>query len=213
MITFYDIAAKEGISTVSPNPWKTRYVLNYKKLPYKTVALEYPDIEPQFKKLDIPPSAVKPHGLPLYTSPSIIDEPTKKSITDSYKIAEYLDEMYPETPRVTPKGAEALQAAFYDQFWQLMQPIFPVILPSVLNILNPVSAEYFDRTRTTWLGKPLKDMAKGEERIEMWKKAENLFDALNGWLSKGTGPFLWGHDYFRRFCCRFNTQGNQGLSG
>ncbi|KAJ3561973.1 hypothetical protein NP233_g9861 [Leucocoprinus birnbaumii] len=212
MITFYDIAAKEGVKPSPPTRgrfgelkltirslnWELKfihsYILNYKKLPYKTVAFEYPYLEPEFKKLGIPPSSKKPDGTPFYTSPSIIDNETKTPVTDSYKITEYLDETYPDTPRVIPKGSEALQAAFYDHFWQLMGPIFPILLPTALDILNPVSAEYFDRTRSAYFGKPLKEMApQGDERKEVWKKVEKSFETLDGWLNKSVGPFFMGN--------------------
>jgi glutathione S-transferase len=170
-----------------------RYVLNFKKLPYKTVSLEYPDVEGEFKKFEIPASTTKPDGTPLYTCPSIIDKVTKTAVTDSYKITEYLDKQYPDSPRAIPKGTEALQAAFYDQFWQLVGPVFPFILPHVPALLNPPSAEYFEKSRAAYFGKPLSELApKGEEAVEKWKKVQEAFDTLHGWLSKSSGPYFMG---------------------
>lgn len=171
-----------------------RYVLNYKKLPYKTVPLEYPDLEGEFKKLGIPPSGTKADGSPLYTSPSLTDDATGAKISDSYKIAEYLDKAYPNTPKVIPPGTEALQQAFYDQFWQLVSPLWPLYLPRIPSvILNPPSAEYFTATRSVVFGKPLADVEpKGAENAEGWKKIQAAFDTLNGWLSKSGGPYFMG---------------------
>ncbi|KXN83373.1 hypothetical protein AN958_01510 [Leucoagaricus sp. SymC.cos] len=196
MITFFDLASVNGnsLKTWSPNPWKTRYVLNYKKLSYKTVYLEYPELEPELKKLGIPPSTNPADGTALYTSPSIVDEANKKQITDSYKIAEYLDKAYPDTPQVIPKGTEALQAALYDHLDQLIMPYWPLLLPILPpRCMNPPSAEYFTRTRSAWFGKPLADLEpQGEARTEAWKKVEASFDTINGWLSKSSGPYLMG---------------------
>ncbi|KAJ3561974.1 hypothetical protein NP233_g9860 [Leucocoprinus birnbaumii] len=194
MIIFYDLAAKDGIRTWSPNPWKTRYVLNYKKLPYKTVALEYPDLEPEFKKLGIPPSSVNADGSGSYTSPSIIDEDNKVAVTDSYKIAEYLDKTYPATPSVIPPGTEVFQAAFYDQIEEITAPLWPLLLPRVApKLLNSRSSEYFIRTRSAYFGMPLAHVEpQGELRIEGWKKVEAAFNTISGWMSKGKGPYLMG---------------------
>ncbi|KAF5348611.1 hypothetical protein D9756_009572 [Leucocoprinus leucothites] len=194
MITFYDLAAKDGIQTWSPNPWKTRYVLNYKKLPYKTVRLEYPDIESEYKKLGIPPSGINFDGTSLYTSPSIIDEATKTPVTDSYKIAEYLDKAYPNTPPVFPPGTEVFQAAFYDQVNELIGPLWPLLLPRIpRNLLNPPSAEYFTRTRSVLFGMPLSHAEpQGEKKIEAWQRVQVVFEIINGWLSKSSGPYFMG---------------------
>jgi hypothetical protein len=68
-----------------------RYVLNYKNLPYKTVAAELIELESELKKHGVPPSGTKPDATALYTSPSIVDVSTGTAVSDSYKIAEYLD--------------------------------------------------------------------------------------------------------------------------
>ena len=43
-IIFYDIASSAPVRTFAPNPWKTRYALNHKKLPYETKPIDMPDI-------------------------------------------------------------------------------------------------------------------------------------------------------------------------
>ncbi|KAK5457229.1 hypothetical protein LTS15_005010 [Exophiala xenobiotica] len=49
-VILYDLPSKQGKSW-SLNPWKTRLVLNYKSIPYKTEWTEYPDLKPKFEKL------------------------------------------------------------------------------------------------------------------------------------------------------------------
>jgi glutathione S-transferase len=171
----------------------TRFSLNFKKLPYKTINLEYPDIQAEFVKAGIPASSKWADGRPLYSSPSIFDSSTNKGVTDSYQIAQYLDKAYPDTPKLFPPGTEALQAAFYTQFNDLINPFFPLLLPKVPQLLNPPGEEYFNRTRTAIFGKPLTEVdPKGVERVEAWKKVEAVYDTLNGWLSKSTGPYFMG---------------------
>ncbi|KAF9443132.1 hypothetical protein P691DRAFT_779056 [Macrolepiota fuliginosa MF-IS2] len=194
MITFYDLAAKPPLTACSPNPWKARYVLNYKKLPYKTVYVEFPDIETVSKKAGIPPFGKKPDGVtPHYTCPAITDDTTGAALSDSYKIAEYLDKAYPDTPQVFPPGTEALQAAFYDHFFQVISPLWPIVLPRVPETLNERSAEYYTRTRAERFGKPLDQMEPvGEDRIIAWEKIKASFGQLDGWLSKSPGKFIFG---------------------
>ncbi|THU78683.1 hypothetical protein K435DRAFT_786154 [Dendrothele bispora CBS 962.96] len=50
-LVFFDIPSKIG--AWSPNTWKTRYSLNYKGIPYKTVWVESPDIAKTLKDLVI----------------------------------------------------------------------------------------------------------------------------------------------------------------
>jgi len=193
MITFYDIAAQPSISTWSLNPWKTRYTLGFKKLPYKTIPIEYPDIASVSESLGIPPFRTK-DGVALYTCPAIIDDATGVALPDSYKIAEYLDKQYPDTPKVFPPGTEAFHAAFYTQIFQMIDPVWDLLLPRVPGaVLNPPSAEYFIRTRSASFGKPLADLEPvGEARTEAWAKLKANFGEVDGWLKKSSGPFFMG---------------------
>lgn len=49
-ITLYDLACTKNVC-FSPVVWRIRLILNYKQIPYKTVFLEFPDIEPTLKAL------------------------------------------------------------------------------------------------------------------------------------------------------------------
>lgn len=49
-IILYDLACTQGIC-FSPVVWRIRLMLNYKQIPYKTIFLEFPDIEPTLKEL------------------------------------------------------------------------------------------------------------------------------------------------------------------
>ncbi|EKM76373.1 hypothetical protein AGABI1DRAFT_115916 [Agaricus bisporus var. burnettii JB137-S8] len=193
MITLYDLTKKSPQTTWSPNPFKTRFSLNYKKLPYKIVNLEYLELEPEFKKVGIPASSTWADGRPLYSSPSIFDDSNYTGVADSYQIAQYLDQAYPDTPKLFPPGTQALQAAFYARFNELLGPFFPFLLPKVPGLLNPESAEYFNRTRAEKFGKSLADLEpKGQERVEAWKKVEEAYNTLYGWLSQSKGPYFMG---------------------
>lgn len=49
-IVLYDLACTKHVS-FSPVVWRIRLMLNYKNIPYKTIFLEFPDIEPTLKNL------------------------------------------------------------------------------------------------------------------------------------------------------------------
>lgn len=49
-IVLYDLACTKNVC-FSPTVWRIRLLLNYKQIPYKTIFLEFPDIEPTLKAL------------------------------------------------------------------------------------------------------------------------------------------------------------------
>ncbi len=49
-IVLYDLACTKN-TCFSPVVWGIRLMLNYKQIPYKTIFLEFPDIEPTLKNL------------------------------------------------------------------------------------------------------------------------------------------------------------------
>lgn len=49
-IVLYDLACIKNIC-FSPVVWRIRLLLNYKQVHYKTIFLEFPDIEPTLKGL------------------------------------------------------------------------------------------------------------------------------------------------------------------
>ena len=68
-IILYDLPSKDPCKSWSLNPWKTRLVLNYKGLPYKTEWTEYPDLASKFSSLGVPKNTAE--GVPPYTSPCV----------------------------------------------------------------------------------------------------------------------------------------------
>ena len=112
-------------------------------------------------------------------------------------IARYLDVTYPDTPRLIPASADALQAAFNDTFRS--QAVIPLlmlcIVPSHSQLL-PRSQVYFRKTREAWFGAKLEDMAPhgSAKRAEHFATVEKAFAAIAGWLNADgkDKPFLMG---------------------
>ncbi|KAJ7616184.1 hypothetical protein DFH06DRAFT_1107936 [Mycena polygramma] len=194
-IVFYDIPSTLPSKSWSPNMWKTRYALNFKGIPYKTVWLEYPEIEPLCREIGAAPTSNKPDGRPHFTLPVIHDLSTGAVVSDSTKIAVYLDATYPDKPMLMPAGTIGLHRAFEAAAHALIMPLYPYALPASQTNLNPSSAAYFRRTREQARGKTLEDLApKGEEDIVEWNKLKDGFGKIDEWIrANGEGsPFIIG---------------------
>ena len=169
--------------------------MNYKRIPYRTEWVEYPDIAPLSKKLGINATDHGKDGSPLYTLPAIHDPSTGIYIADSIVIAEYLEKTYPDTPSVFPNESIALQKAFEPGFTRGISAAWCFIKPAVCLKLNPASEEYFRRTREISFGKKLEDVVPtGEARTEAWGKFKKGLDTTYSYLisTDTKGPYMMG---------------------
>ncbi|KAG5642389.1 hypothetical protein DXG03_002847 [Asterophora parasitica] len=193
VITFYDIPSKVPGVAWSPNTWKGRYALNFKGLPYKTVWVEYPDIEEVSKKIGAPPTGTKPDGSPFYTLPAIFDPSTNTAVSESIRIAEYLDKTYPDAPKLLPGGTHALQHAAINAYLPTGGPALQFAMPATHRILNAGSEHYFRINREPLFGKTLEDLTPtGPERDVEWAKVKAGFNVVDEWLQAGEGPYFLG---------------------
>jgi glutathione S-transferase len=167
MIILYDMLSKNGryhpltqrirygISSYACNQKVShsnnilRYALNYKSIPFKTEFIEYPDIELVSKKIGAGPTGKLPDGKPLYTVPLIYDEDTKIAVSNTIDIAIYLDERFPDTPRIVAPGTKGLQLAFIDTIYSILggwtRPLWFPLLVGVTEgsgLLNEPSAKH-----------------------------------------------------------------------
>jgi hypothetical protein len=67
-IVLYDLACTKNIC-FSPVVWRIRLMLNYKRIPYRTIFLEFPDIEPTLKGLYV----LSHFFLPSFLTSGVID--------------------------------------------------------------------------------------------------------------------------------------------
>ncbi|KAG6908593.1 hypothetical protein DXG01_003996 [Tephrocybe rancida] len=196
-IKFYDIPSTIPGKSWSPNIWKTRYSLNFKGLPFETVWVEYPDIASLSKEMGFLPTPRADSDNPYYSLPAIYDPNTSTPLSESALIAQYLDRAYPNTPKLFPPGSHALQYAFIDALRSKLDFVRSFSLPASHAILNPVSQEYFRRTREIYFGATLEEvLPKGETGVAEWAKVKAGFDVVNGWLElgKSDGPYLLGQE-------------------
>jgi glutathione S-transferase len=111
-IIFYDIASELPHHTFAPNPWKTRYALNYKNIPYKTKPIDLPDIASEREKLGVPANRTLPDGSPYHTLPLIHDPETNSFIGDSFEIALHLDRRSPQSSSSSSSTQETPKPLF-----------------------------------------------------------------------------------------------------
>ena len=175
---------------------KHRFVLNYKGLPYRTEWIEFADIESHHKSLGIKPTRKKPDGTPAYTVPAIHDPSTGIYLADSFIIAEYLEETYPDTPSIFPHGSRSLQHAFPYLFASTFDPVRAFIFPPVFPKLGTQrSKDYYRQSKEAALGKPLEEMIPvGTERIVKWAEFREGMNKVNACIAKtdAKGPFVMG---------------------
>ncbi|KAF8996517.1 hypothetical protein BDQ17DRAFT_1186057, partial [Cyathus striatus] len=183
-ITLYDIHSTLPEKAWSSLSWNVRYILNYKKLPYKSEYVEYPDIEETCKKLGIPPTSAKPDGSPFYTLPAIFDSDTGMAVADSFAIAQYLDFTYPETPTVVLQGTEELTLTSVDTFVGKFCPLYMCLIRRMCAIFTPRTTEYL--SRKPYFGKSWAElmMFTDEDEMKCLKIVEGAMLEVHGKCKK-----------------------------
>lgn len=149
-ITLYDLIGGDESRPFSPHCWKAKMALAHKGLAYASVPTPFthvPAVEGGVSK----------------TVPVIRDG--DRVVADSFAIALYLDEAYPDRPTLfAGEGGKAM--ARFVEAWTQTQ-VHPFITScAVLDIhdmLAPEDQAYFRRTREAFLGRPLEDVPVGRE--------------------------------------------------
>lgn len=96
-LIFYDVATRPPAeeTACSPNPWKTRFALNFKALSYTTKFVALPDIAKVRSEMQVPACRSFADGSDFYTLPILEDPATGTKVGDSFDIAVYLHKQYP----------------------------------------------------------------------------------------------------------------------
>lgn len=168
-----------------------RLALNYKKIPYTTEWIEYPDLKPKFQSLGIPANDPQVNPNAEYSIPTA-RFPDGKYIMDSLAIVHELERMQPQ-PSLrldTDHHKRAQDAAL-----KLQKGLGPLVLPRVpVEILNPPSREFFEATREKRFGMPLAALEKSDQAGETaWENARPGLDEVRALLHEDeSGPYVMG---------------------
>ena len=142
-IILCDLAAADDRIRFSPYCWRTKMALLHKGLEFETIPWRFTDKE-----------TIAPSGSTRV--PVIVDG--DKWIADSWKIALYLDETYPQRPLMDGDAVRSL--CNFVNSWcdmSLNKALRPLALLQVVAILQDRDADYFRESREAMLGMSLED--------------------------------------------------------
>lgn len=157
-IVLYDLAAG-GDRRMSPFCWRAKYALAHKGLAYEAVATRFTEIP-------------KICGGGQKTVPVIQDG--VRTVADSWKIAEYLDEAYPDRPSLFG-GPAGKALSLFVQNWTaatVHMGLFPMVVKDIHDHLDPVDRPYFRENREKRLGKTLEEAQAGRDgKVEAFARS------------------------------------------
>lgn len=174
-LKLYDLAGADPLLRFSPYCWRTKMALAHKGLPVQTVPWRFTEKD-----------AIAFSGQGRV--PVLVDG--DKSIHDSWKIACYLDEAYPERPRLFG-SADARGAALFIKRWaeaELHPALVRLLVADIVKILDPKDVGYFRESREAALGTTLEDYCAA--RSDNLKRLQAVLTPLR--LTVKDLPYLGG---------------------
>ncbi|GBE84361.1 hypothetical protein SCP_0603400 [Sparassis crispa] len=200
MITLYDVP-----STIpqpwAPNIWRIRFILNYKRLHYRTTWIDFSDVEATLRSIGAPPTSLRRDGRPVYILPVIVDP--LRSVTspvvlsNATTIAEYLETTYPARP-IFPEGSRAVQSLFVHHLQEIfVKPLLPIFVPLTHQTLPERSQAHFRGNAGP--APPLPVQLSPSQKEQAWRAVKEQFDFLASILERnsppdGNGIVVMGHD-------------------
>lgn len=145
-MTLYSLCGADSARPFSPHCWKTVMSLHHKGLDFSEVPLpftEIPKVENGATRL-----------VPLLRD-------GEHRVADSFAIALYLEETYPDRPSLfRGEGGKAL-SRFVEGYSQMVlhKAITRIALLDIHGMLAPVDQDYFRANREGRFGKPLEEVA------------------------------------------------------
>jgi glutathione S-transferase len=156
-IILYDLAGADPDIRFSPFCWRTRFALAHKGLAVETVPWRFTDTD-----------AIAFSGQGKV--PVINDSGTV--VSDSWAIAEYLDDRYPERPLLG--GAAGRAHACFINAWAdgvLVGGIARFIVGDLIDVIDPKDRAYFRSSRESRFGASLESVQAGrEERVAAFRE-------------------------------------------
>jgi glutathione S-transferase len=174
-LKLFELVGTDISRPFSPYCWRTRMALAHKGLSAETIPWCFTD-----------KTAVAPYKSDKV--PVLLDGDT--SVADSWKIANYLEDTYPDRPSLF--GGEGGRAMGRMIGWwgdvAVLGGVFPMIAADIHGHLKPEDAAYFRTSREARLGKPLEEAgANRDKAVEGFRRS---LDPMR--LTLKTQPFLGG---------------------
>jgi glutathione S-transferase len=146
----YDLAGTDPDRRFSPYCWRIKLVLKHKGLQFDTIPWRLTE-----------KSVIAPYQSERV--PVLVD--ADRAVADSWKIAHYLDDAYPERPSLFGGDRGRALARFYNQWTDvtLHGAIAPIVVGGILKHLDPQDQSYFRQSREARLGTTLEALAGARE--------------------------------------------------
>lgn len=148
-VTLYDLCGGDG-RRFSPFCWRTRMALAHKGLEVEAVATKFHEIK------DI--TGDERTRVPVIVDQGIVVE-------DSFQIALYLEETYPDKPSLFKGEGGVATAAFVDAWANITMigGVAPLIVKDIHDVTCPSDQAYFRESREKRFGKALEAVQAGRE--------------------------------------------------
>lgn len=173
----YDLAGADPGLRFSPYCWRARLALAHKGLKHDTVPWRFVEKD-------------KIAGTGQDKVPVLVDG--DRTIHDSWAIATYLEETYPERPSLFGgPTAQALTRFLKEWTEQVLHPgIITLVLPDIHDVLDEGDKAYFRKSREARFGRTLEEVSAGREKqvADFREKLRPLRATLEA------QPFLAGQD-------------------
>lgn len=149
-ITLYSLCGTDRARPFSPHCWKIVMALRHKGLEYVEEPLAFTAIP------KVEDGATK-------TVPLLRDG--DRLVSDSFAIATYLDEAYPDRPTLFGGEAGRAAARFVEGFSQsvIHGAVTKIAILDIHDMLEPVDQSYFRESRRQRLGRDIDDFAAGRQ--------------------------------------------------
>jgi glutathione S-transferase len=174
-LKLFELVGTDAKRPFSPYCWRTRMALAHKGLGAESIPWRFTEKQ-----------AISVHKSEKV--PVLLDD--DKSVVDSWVIANYLEDTYPDRPSLFGgEGGRALGRML--NWWgdiAVIGGVFPLIVADIVEHLLPVDQVYFRQTREARFGKPLEQVvANRDSNVESFRKG---LDPMR--LTLKTQPFLGG---------------------
>ncbi|MDE2606148.1 MAG: glutathione S-transferase N-terminal domain-containing protein [Burkholderiales bacterium] len=188
-LRLFDLAGADDAVRFSPNCWRTRLALAHKGLPVQTIAWRFTEKE-----------AIAKSGqgkVPVLVAGD-------RWLCESWDIAEYLEDTYPDRPSLFGCAQGRASARFVNQWAsEVLHPaVARLVVPSIPAALHEKDRDYFRTTRQAAFGRTFEAMAA--EHDEALESLGRVLAPLRSVLAKqaflaGASPAYSDHAVFGAF--------------
>ncbi|MGI9424831.1 MAG: glutathione S-transferase N-terminal domain-containing protein [Hyphomicrobiaceae bacterium] len=145
-IKLYDLTDASREVFFSPYCWRIRMALTHKGLGFKSIPWHFTDTE-----------LIAPSGQGRV--PVVVDD--DKWVHESFDIALYLDQQYPDRPPLMKDQAAVATAQFVEAWCatSVFGPLRPIAIPHVFGAIAEMDKAYFRESRETALKRRIEDLS------------------------------------------------------